>query len=435
MSDSKFMHDDLHRRRFMAKAAGSLLGVGVMPGVISKAQAAGAKAAKVAPRKKPAKNIIYLYMSGGMSHLDTFNPRPDADPEIRGDVKAIKTKADGILLSEYLPKLADHTDKMAIIRSMTSKTGAHQQGQYLMRTSYARRSTIRHPHLAAWNLKYKGRGNDTLPGFVCVNGSSRQVGAGFFDSSHSPLVIGKPEEGLTDIAHFSDVNEDQFLARRKMSLDLDKEFRSRYDDKRISAYTAMYDDAVKLMHSDDLAAFDLTKEPKEVRDSYGDNTMGQGCLLARRLVQRGVNSVEVRMTSWDTHVENFDRVSSQAATLDAALSALLADLESHGLLDDTIVVLATEFGRTPKINVNNGRDHYPQCFTTAIAGGGIKGGTLFGDSDVNGAEVTENPIGIEDFNATVAYGLGLPLAQVLYSPSMRPFTVAHNGQPVTSLFS
>jgi len=188
------------------------------------------------------------------------------------------------------------------------------------------------------------------------------------------------------------------------------------------------------MKSTDLDAFDLSKESEEMRELYGDHSFGQGCLLARRLSESGCRSVEVQMGGWDTHQENFERVQSNTAILDRAMSALIGDLASRGLLDETLIVLTTEFGRTPKINQNNGRDHYPKAFSAVLAGGGVKGGTVYGKTDENGTLPIENAIKVTDFNATVAYGLGLPLDLRQFSPSARPFTVAHKGTPVTELF-
>ena len=425
--------DEPTRRDFMSGFAKTFLGVGLLPG--ASASAAGGEDRNIPLRKKPAKKIIYLYMSGGMSHLDTFDVKPDADAEIRGDLEAIKTNADGVRISEYLPKLAGHMDKAAIVNSLHSRTGAHAQGQYLMRTNYEKRGTIKHPHMGAWLLKYHDRINTQLPGFVAINSGSRAVGSGFFGSAYSPLVIGRPESGLQDSAHYRGVEEATFNRRRKMALELDQEFHNRYDDRNAKAYTTMYDEAVTLMQSSDLNAFDLSKESQETRDLYGDHSFGQGCLLARRLSESGCRSVEVQMGGWDTHQENFERVSSNTAILDQGMSALLGDLAARGLLDETLVVLTTEFGRTPRINQNNGRDHYPKAFSAVLAGGGVKGGTVYGKTDENGTKPTENPLKVTDFNATVAYGLGLPLDQRVFSPSARPFTVAHKGTPVTEIFA
>ena len=431
---NKFNHfDEPSRRQFMSGVAKTFLGVGLLPG--ASAFAAGGEDRGIPLRKRPAKKIIYLYMSGGMSHLDTLDPKPDADPSIRGNVTAIKTNADGIRLSSYLPKLAKHMDKAAVFNSLNSRTGAHAQGQYLMRTNYEQRGTIKHPHLGAWLLKYEDRINPQLPGFVAINSGSRNVGAGFFGSSYSPLVIGKPESGLQDSAHFAEIDDATFERRRKIAVEIDQDFHNKYKDKSAAAYPTMYDEAVTLMKSSDLDTFDLSAESKQMRQLYGENSFGQGCLLARRLCESGVRSVEVQMGGWDTHQENFERVASNTATLDQALSALLGDLSSRGMLDETMVVLTTEFGRTPIINQNAGRDHYPKAFSTLIAGGGIKGGTTYGKTNADGSKPIEDTLKIADFNATIAYGLGLPLDQRQFSPSARPFTVAHKGNPVTQIFS
>ena len=197
----------------------------------------------------------------------------------------------------------------------------------------------------------------------------------------------------------------------------------------------MYDDAMAMMKSEDLKAFDLTEEAPEMRAQYGKESFGQGCLLARRLVERGVRFVEVSLGGWDTHNANFVRVPELCDTLDKALSALIGDLYNRGLLNDTLVVLTSEFGRTPDINQNAGRDHYPKAFSAVMFGGGVKGGFTYGKTDKEGREAIENKVKIPDLNASIAYALGLPLDQVIYSPSKRPFTIADKGQPLLDLFA
>jgi len=419
--------DGLSRRRFLSGAAKTFLGVGLL---------GSGRAAETATalRKNPAKKVIYLYMSGGMSHIDTFNPRPEAAPEVRGDLGTLKTNADGVVVSEYLPGLARHMDKMVVFNGVHSSQGAHEQGQYYMRTNHTKRGIIQHPHIGAWHLKMAGRINSNLPGFINIGGGSRSIGAGFFDSSLKPLSIRDANSGLSDSKHYADVSPALFDRRLDLSKKLNRGFRNRYDDRNIHAYTAMYDDAVKLMRSEDLDTFDLTRETAATRASYGGSAFAQGCLLARRLSERGVRFVEVRLDGWDTHTDNFERVGEKAATLDKAMAALLGDLQVRGLLDETLVVLATEFGRTPKINQNEGRDHYPKAFSTAIAGGGIHGGQVYGQTDKDGAEITDGALDIRDFNATIAYGLGLAYDQTVFSPTHRPFTLANKGRPITSLF-
>jgi len=317
---------------------------------------------------------------------------------------------------------------------MNSTQGAHKQGNYYMHTSYEMRSSIRHPAMGAWLLKLNGRFNPSLPGNVMIGNNSTHPGAGFFESSLSPLMIRDPEGGLQNSAMARGMTEDKFNFHRTLAEKLDAPFVERYDQKNVRAYTDMYDDAIKLMRSKDLAAFDLTAESEAMKERYGKNAFGQGCLLARRLLEHGIGFVEVSLGSWDTHNSNFVNVPDRASLLDAALSTLLDDLARRGLLDDTLVVLATEFGRTPEINTNEGRDHHPKAFTCVLAGGGIKGGVVHGKTDERGDTILEKPVKVQDFNATIAYALGLPLDQVLYSPSMRPFTVADKGQPLVELF-
>lgn len=425
--------DELTRRRFMENTAKTLLGVGAL-GLTTRGLAANGPGLNLAPRAGAAKHLIYLYMGGGMTHMDTFDPKPGH--ENGGPVKAIKTRVDGMQISEYLPGLAaNHADKMAVVRSLTSTAGAHDQGNYLMHTSYDARATIRHPGLGAWLLKFQGRLNPNLPGGVFIGGNSRiNGGGGFFEPEYEPLAINDPKAGLKN-SRLRGMNQEMFDHRLSLAKEIDAEFHQTYNVKQVRAYSQMYDDAVRIMSSRDLQAFDLNKEDAKVREAYGDDPFGQGCLLARRLVEHDVRAVEVSFGGWDTHNNNFITVPEKCAILDQAVSALLSDLERRGKLEDTVVVLTTEFGRTPIINQNAGRDHYPKAFSSMVAGGGIRGGVVWGKTSAGGEEVVENPVQIPDFNATIAHALGLPLDHVLYSPSKRPFTVAHKGAPVMNLFA
>lgn len=419
---------EITRRRFVSRVAKTFLGVSALPG---SALAAGAGASKI-QQLPTAKRVIYLYLSGGMSHLDTLDPKSNKD--VMGPTRAIKTRTDGIQLGEYLPKLARQSEKFALIRSMTSTQGAHKQGNYFMHTSYELRSSIRHPALGAWLLKFQDRHNPALPGNVMIGNDSQHPGAGFFESRLQPLMINNPETGLQNSKPLTRFTEEQFDEQIDLAAKLDKAFVEKYDQKNVRAYADMYGDALQLMQSKDLVAFDITKEPEGLRERYGLNNFGQGVLLARRLAENGVRFIEVTSGGWDTHNANFVNLPEKADELDTALSALLVDLERRGMLADTLVVLATEFGRTPEINANEGRDHHPQAFSCMLAGGGIRGGQVFGKTNELGSAVIEDKIRVPDFNATIAYALGLPLDHVLYSPTMRPFTVVDKGQPVTQLF-
>lgn len=416
----------------MEGTAKSFLGVGAL-GLTSRAHSAIGPNLGLSQRANAAKHVIYLYMGGGMTHIDTFDTKPGH--ENQGQTKTIATNVDGIRMSEYLPSLAGHADKLAIVRSLTSTAGAHAQGNYLMHTSYEERATIRHPGIGAWALKFKGRMNPNLPGSVFVGGNSRiNGGGGFFEPEFEPLAINDPNSGLRN-SRLRGMNQKTFDHRLELAGKFDSEFHERYDVKQVRAYTQMYDDAVRIMRSEDLQAFDLKQESEMTRARYGDNSFGQGCLLARRLIEHDVRAVEVGYGGWDMHNNVFVSAPERCAVLDQAMGALLGDLERRGKLEETVVVLTTEFGRTPRINQNAGRDHYPKAFSSVLAGGGIRGGVTYGKTDAGAENVVENPVKIPDFNATIAHALGLPLDHVLYSPSKRPFTVAHKGKPVLELFA
>jgi len=416
----------------MEGTAKSFLGVGAL-GMASRSRAALGPGLGLPERADAAKHIIYLYMGGGMTHLDTFDTKPGH--ENQGQTKSINTNVDGLQISEHLPSLAKQADKLTIVNSLSSTAGAHAQGNYLMHTSYEQRATIKHPGIGAWALKFKGKINPNLPGSVFIGGNSRiNGGGGFFEPQYEPLAINDPASGLKN-SKLRGMNQEMFDDRLELASQFDRNFHQRYDVKQVRAYTSMYDDAVRIMQSSDLEAFDLNREEEITRERYGDNPFGQGCLLARRLIEHDVRAVEVTYGGWDMHNNVFISAPERCAVLDQAMAALLTDLERRGKLEETVVVLTTEFGRTPRINQNAGRDHYPKAFSSVLAGGGFKGGIKYGKTDEGAENVIENVVKIPDFNATIAHALGLPIDQVLYSPSKRPFTVAHKGKPVLDLFA
>jgi len=422
------------RRAFVAGAAKSLLGLGSLPLLGNLAQAADLSGAPLRNSAK-AKSVIYLYLNGGMSHLDTFDTKPGA--ETQGPVESLKTDAEGVLVSQHFPNLAKQMKHVAVINSMNSTQGAHAQGQYFMHTSYFMRGTVRHPDLGAWSARHLPKLNPGLPANVKIGGDSSGLGGGFLESKFAALPIGDPEAGLQHSKLPRGIDNDRFVRRMSKLKRMNYQFAKRYDTKQARAYPAMYDEAVKLMRSKDLEAFDLTREGERKRANYGANPFGQGCLLAKRLVENGVRFVEVNNGGWDTHDDNFTRVGEKSAVLDQALAALLADLASSHMLDETLVVVATEFGRTPTIQTqrNNGRGHYPQAFSCLLAGGGIKGGIKYGKTDAEGREVIDDIVVVPDFNATIAYAIGIPIDKKILSPEKRPFTVADDGQPITALFT
>ena len=429
------------RRSFVTGMAGSLLGVGAAatfgPRALAQALLQDPQpAAQTGPLvlgRATAKHVIYCFMRGGMTHLDTFDPKPGK--KTQGPTEALSTRADGVQIGHYFPKLAEHMNKVCIVSSMSSKQGAHPQAQYLMRTSYELRGTIQHPSLGAWCHHLAGRHNPTLPGHVVVGGGSDMPGAGFFPPEADPLPIGSADSGLQNAYLPKGIDEARFARRLERLGQLDQAFAERHRQRGVEAYTRAYQEAVQLMRSSDLAAFDIGLEGEAMRATYGDTPFGSGCLLARRLVEHGVRYVEVVADGWDTHADNFDRLATLTPAIDQGLAALLADLDARGLLERTLVVLASEFGRTPDIDQDQGRNHYPKAFSALLAGGGVRGGQRYGATDAEGREVISDPTSIQDLNATIAYACGIPTDHVVTSPTGRPFKVADKGIAIEDLFA
>jgi len=420
--------NELPRRQFISELAKTCLGVGLLPLTGNYIHADGIGPSKLIAR---AQSVIYLNMSGAMSHVDTFDPKPGTDQA--GPVEAIQTSADDIVLSQYLPSISQHMHNAALVRSVTSNQGAHMQAGYLMHTSYQKRGTISHPTFGSWVSKLKGKINSTIPGFVKIGGGYGSPG--YLESQYGPVPIMNPRAGLANSKKADYLTDENFDARLEMSSVLNKDFRAKFPVKKVRAYSDLYKDAVRLMRSQDINAFDITAEPEYMHEMYGDTNFGQGCLLARRLIENRVRYVEVTRGGWDTHDNNFERVEENCVDIDKAVSALLLDLERRGLLSETLVILTSEFGRTPDINPRNGRDHWPNAFSAMFAGAGVKGGTIYGASDEHGKRVVENPVKPEDLNATIARLLGISTLDVHYSPSGRPFKVANEGEPIMDIIS
>ena len=398
----------MKRRHFITTLAASTYGLKTLD-------------AKDAPIASKAKNVIYICLDGGMSHLDTFDPKDDK--EVMGDTTKISTNVDGIEIGNRLPKLAEVVDRMSIIRSTTSKTGAHEQAQYLNRTSYRQIGSIVHPSLGSWVAHLQERERD-IPDYVLISGSSSLPNSGFLPKVKSPLPIVDPQGGLRNSKVDSKLEERMRILR---------ELNSSLKAPLASEYNQFYDNTVRFLKSKDLELFDLTKESSEVRAKYGDTKLGQGCLLAKRLIKGDIKFIEINNGGWDTHVDNFTKLDNKLKEVDDALSALVLDLDSEGLLDSTLIALVTEFGRTPNINVNEGRDHHPQCYSTVLIGAGVKGGYIAGETNKTASKVTKDPYTISDINATIAHLLGIKTEEEKISPNGRPFKVANKGNIIKDI--
>ncbi len=423
---------DFSRRSFMERLAQATFGISLLPFLPGeKLFAAQAVAADPATARGPgfgkAKAVIMLQLSGGLSQIDSFDPKTGAS---KGPGEAVSTKA-GFQVSSYLPEIAKIADKITVIRSMTAKVGVHEPARYLMRTGFEKRGTVVHPTLGAWAQHYLGASHPTLPSSVCINRPADH-GNGFFPATMSPLPILAPDEGLRNAVFKADAG----IMEKRLALlgEMDRKFTEGAKSSSVTAYNDFYESTLRLMKSKDLECFDLAKEPAALREKYGKGRFGQGCLLARRLVEGGVRYVEVESGGWDMHKDIEGGMEERGSEFDTAFAALISDLDSRGLLDSTMVVVTTEFGRKPTFD-GSGRGHHPLVFSCAVAGGGAKRGYVHGASDAAGGRVESDPVTVGELHATVAHACGLPIEKSAMSPSGRPFTVGNKGQPVSGVFA
>lgn len=417
--------DDFTRRDIVKGMAGAFLGLNIIPTV------AQSQSLKNVPGAGQAKSVIYIKITGGLSHVDSFDIKEDNKDAMKAS-GAIETSADGIRVSKHFPKIAKHMDKCALINSMFNTQGAHRPAQYLMTTGYEKRGTVIHPHFGAWVNKIGKNKNMDIPSFVKVGGSG-SLGGGFFGSMYSALPVADPKVGLKNINRPSGVNAETFDKRLALMDEINRELERKVKNKTTESYQYVYKDAVKLMNSKDLDVFNISKESVKTKDLYGDSNFGQSCLLARRLVEKEVRFIEVTHEGWDFHFGIYDDFADNAVSLDQGVAALLADLSSRGLLESTLVVFTTEFGRSSKLNARVGRNHHPIAYSSWLAGAGVKGGIKYGKTDAQGEKVVENKVKVADFNATIAYKMGLPLEHVETSPEGRPFKIADKGKVISAI--
>lgn len=385
-----------------------------------------------APLKERAKSVIYIWLPGGMSQYETFNV--DFNKESLGKSEPIKTNVDGLRISHYMPQMAKHMDKVHVVNSVHINQGAHPSAIYKSLTSYNPRSSITHPEIGAWVSKFKSESTDTLPNFVSIN-SSRTGTAGFFPGMYAALPVRDPASGIKYSSYHKGVSEKRFNKRLGLLERLNNDFDAQHGNEQTVSYTDVYQNSIKFMKSKDIEAFDLKKEDASISKLYAKDRFSQGCLLAARLAEKGVKFNKVELGGWDYHQQLYTNLPGNASKLDKGLSALLQHLTLKGLLETTLVVVATEFGRTPEINVNQGRDHHPKGYTCLLAGAGVKSGEVTGKMSQDAKEILEKPIDVRDFNATIAWAMGLEPNVEVQSPSGRPMKLSNKGKAVTEVFS
>ena len=419
------------RREFLQSIAKTTLGVSFAGGLAFGRSGNTWAAGDVAPGK--AKHIIYLFMDGAMTHLDTFDPKVGV--EQAGETKPIQTRVPGIQFGDRFPKLGYLAGGLAVVRSLSTETGDHEKGRYLMRTGYKKLNSIQHPAMGAYMVHEKGRLNQQLPGNYLVGGGNRHPGAGFLEPSLSPVPIARADAGLqnTDLPKY--LPPELFNRRLMLASRFDESFQKGRTNNSVEAYNQLYKEARNLIGSEHLKVFDIKAETDAVQEAYGKNKFGQGCLLARRLVEGGARFVEVSLGGWDMHNDLYERLDNLGGELDTAMSSLLRDLHAKGLLSETLVVLTTEFGRKPNMNVNGGRDHHPGAFCSLLAGAGIKTGQVYGASDETGHSIDESPVTVSEFNKTIAAAAGLPLKEEIFAPNGRPFKIGGDDSPIDELLA
>jgi len=444
----------LSRRDWLRLSAAGVVGYSLSGWFESLADAAAAH-----PGRK--RSCILLWMNGGPSQMDTFDLKPGHANG--GPSKEIATSVPGIRISEHLPKIAKHMDRMVLVRSMSTKEADHGRATYQMRTGHLPGGPVPYPTLGSLFSKELERPGAELPSFVSIAPyrffSPAAYGPGFLGPRYAPLVVGEGLQGLfaapgqqrnyrealkvQDVDLPAGIDEERSAAR----IDLLGEMQNDFLEKRAAlpsrSHKSAYRRAVTMMRSPATKAFNLEEEKKELRDAYGDNVFGQGCLLARRLIEQGVPFVEVSLANvggtalgWDTHVDNFNGVRTLSGVLDRAWGTLMSDLKDRGLLGSTLVIWMGEFGRTPKINAQQGRDHWANSWTAVLAGGGIKGGQVIGKTSKDGTTIEERPIGHADLLATAALALGLDPRKQNTSNVGRPIRLIEaNAKPIKEVLA
>ncbi|MAG92361.1 MAG: hypothetical protein CMJ48_01220 [Planctomycetaceae bacterium] len=440
---SSSIHGQTSRRDWLRMSLGSALGVSASGWFPTFARAAG--------QKPNVKSCILLWMSGGPSQTDTFDLKPGH--KNGGPFKQIETSVPGIRVSEHLPGVARQMKDLALIRGMSTSAGDHQRGTQLMLSGYRPgQAALKYPTLGALVAKELGRPNSDLPSFVSISPlgfAVRAGGAGFLGPQFAPLVVSgesndpqaRANLSIENLAPPRGVSTELIQDRLKILRFLQDEFRARSTSRSVASHRANYDRAARMVESQARHAFRLSEETNALRDKYGRTQFGQGCLLARRLVERGVTFVEVALSraadnavAWDTHQNNFARVRMLSEILDPAWSTLMEDLRERGLLDSTLIVWMGEFGRTPTINPNGGRDHYPAAWTSVLGGGAVKGGQVIGNTGADGVKVVDRPVNTKDFCATMFSALGVDPAKRNFSDEGRPVTIVdENGKPIPEL--
>jgi uncharacterized protein (DUF1501 family) len=426
----KCLGSPLSRRTFLH--VGFVGGLGLSLDSFFRLQAAHAADTSPAAKGPRAEAVIHIFLPGGIAHQESFDPKPYAPVEYRGDMQSIPTKLDGVHFNECLPQTAQIADKLTIVRGMTHGEAAHERGTHNMFTGYRPSPAIIFPSMGSVVSHELGVRNN-LPPYVAVpNIITPYAQSGYLSSSYAPFSLGSdpanPGFRVQDLALPGDVTPERFTTRRNLLDAVNDHFRSREKSDNLDAMDTFYQRAYGLISSEKArAAFDINAEDGKLRDEYGRNAAGQRFLMARRLVEAGVRFVTVHYGGWDFHNQITANTRNQLPPFDQAFAALIRDLDRRGMLEKTLVMVSSEFGRTPKINGTAGRDHWPKVFSIVLAGGGIKQGFVYGKSDATASEPEEDALTVEDLAHTVYHCLGIDADKKLMSPGDRPIDIVREG--------
>ena len=380
-------------------------------------------------QKGRAKACILVWLGGGPSQIETWDPKPDH--KNGGPTQAIDTTAD-FQVAENFPQVAKEAKEVCLVRSLTSPEGDHSRASYLLHTGYKRTGPITHPSLGALVAKELGKEDAELPHFVSVGGGS--YGPGYLGVRYGPFQVDNPSRPVPYLQYPEDVNKGRFKGRMRLLSLLDSGYLRTKQGELLAGHRGLRKKALSLLDSPAAKVFDVRKEPESVRADFGLNNFGLQALLATRLVEKGVPFVEINLGGWDTHTNNFNAVAGRAAVLDPALSGLLRVLRSKGLLDSTLVVCMGEFGRTPRINRNTGRDHFPRCFSALVAGGGVNGGTVIGSSSKDGQEPRKRPVYISELYSTLLSMMRIDPVKENKLAIGRSIKMADDAEPIPEMF-
>jgi hypothetical protein len=424
------------RREFIF--TGLLGGLGLSMGEFFKLRAEQGLGGKTIAAKAEA--CIHIYLPGGAAAQETWDPKPFAPIEYRGPLGTVDTNVPGVKFSQYLQNTAKIADKLTVVRSMTHGEAAHERGTHNMFTGYRPSPAIKYPAMGAIVSHEKGSRNN-LPPYVCVpNVPNEFAGTGYMSTAFGPFSLGADPASkgfsVRDLNMNATLTPARFDRRRTILNTVDEHFRTLEKSDAITAMDSFYQSAYALVSSKEARdAFNLEAEPQKIRDEYGSGQAGQRMLMARRLVESGVRFVSLTYGSWDMHQNIARSMDRQLPAFDKAYAALIRDLDRRGMLDKTLVMVSSEFGRTPKINKDAGRDHWPKVFSVVFAGGGFKGGYIHGSSDATGTEPENDPLTVENMACTVYNQLGIDADKRLMAPGNRPIDIVRGGEVIKELLA